>query len=81
MVCLPVKGTHLAGRGIVVATVDSSTELSNLAVVYNGDCMHDTGVLHLGHLLPLSGEGIELHDVLNDGAVASAATAIASTAA
>ena len=24
MVCLPVKGTHLAGRGIVVATVDSS---------------------------------------------------------
>ena len=30
----------------------------------NGDCVVLPGLPHLGHLLPLSGEGVELQDVL-----------------
>ena len=42
----------------------SVTELSNLAVLYNRDSVVTPGLHHLGHLLPLSGEGVELQDVI-----------------
>ena len=30
------------------------------------------GLRHLGHLLPMSGEGVELQDVIKDGTVTTA---------
>ena len=42
----------------------SVTELSHLTVVYSRYRMHPPGFRNLGHLLPLSGEGVELKDVI-----------------
>ena len=53
-----------------ISALSSVTELSHLAVVYSRDCVAAPGVLHLGHLLPLSGEGVELQDVIIVGVTA-----------
>ena len=42
--------------------------MSHFAVVYNRHRVEPTGLVHLGHLLPLSGEGVELQDVIIVGA-------------
>ena len=50
-----------------ISALSSVTELSHLAVVYRRHRMHPPGLRHLGHLLPLSGEGVELQDVIKVG--------------
>ena len=47
-----------------ISALSSVTELSHLAVVYSRHCMETPFLHHLGHLLPLSGEGVELQDVI-----------------
>ena len=47
-----------------ISALSSVTELSHLAVVYSRDCMVPSGFRHVGHLLPLSGQGVELQDVI-----------------
>jgi len=42
----------------------SLTELSHLAEVDGGDCVVNPGLLHLGHLLPLSSAGDILQYVI-----------------
>ena len=42
----------------------SVTELSHLAVVHNRDSVGLSGLDHPVHLLPLTGEGVELKDVV-----------------
>ena len=54
---------------IFISALSSVTELSHLAVVYNRYCVGITGLLHLGHLLPLSGGGVEHQDVIKEGSV------------
>ena len=38
--------------------------------VDHGDCVASPGLDHIGHLLPLSGEGVELQDVIVEGVTA-----------
>ena len=42
----------------------SVTELLHLTVLDNRDCVGISGLLHLGHLLPLSVDGVELQDFI-----------------
>ena len=48
----------------------SVTELSHLAEVDGGDSVVIPGLLHVGHLLPLSSEGVILQYVIIEGGVA-----------
>ena len=48
-----------------ISALSSVTELSHLAVVDNRHSVVPPGLLHLGHLLPLSGQGVELQDFIN----------------
>ena len=56
-----------------ISALSSVTELSHLAVVYSRDCVEPPGFLHLGNLLPLSGEGVELQDVIKVGGTVTTA--------
>ena len=54
---------------ITAISVHSSvTELLHLTVLDNRDCVVKSGLLHLGHLLPLSVDGVELQDFIRVGA-------------
>ena len=50
----------------------SVTVLSNHAVVHNRDSVVSPGLDHPVHLLPLTGEGVELKDVIRVGTVITA---------
>ena len=44
-------------------------QVSHLAVVDDGDCVVISGLDHPVHQLPLSGEGVELQDLIRIGTV------------
>ena len=48
-----------------ISVNSSFTELLHLTVLDNRDCVVQSGLLHLGHLLPLSVDGVELQDFIN----------------
>ena len=50
-----------------ISVHSSVTELLHLTVLDNGDCVGISGLLHPVHQLPLSGEGVELQDVIKVG--------------
>ena len=58
-----IINADLTGHSAISA-LSSVTELSHLAVVYGRHRVDTSSLLHLGHLLPLSGEGVELQDVI-----------------
>ena len=54
----------LTYHSTTISALSSVTKLSHLAVVYNRNCVVTAGFPHLGLLLPLSGEGVELEDAI-----------------
>ena len=51
------------------------TQMSHLTVVDGGDSVVISGLDHLGHQLPLSGEGVELQDLIRVGGTVIVMTA------
>ena len=47
-----------------ISVHSSVTELIHLAILYNGNSVVPPGLDHPVHLLPLTGEGVELQDVV-----------------
>ena len=55
-----------------ISAHSSVTELSHLAVIYNRDSVMTPALDHFVSQLPLSVEGVELQDVINEGTVRAA---------
>ena len=55
-----------------ISAHSSVTELSHLAVIYNRDSGMTPALDHFVYQLPLSVEGVELQDVINEGTVRAA---------
>ena len=50
-----------------ISAQSSVTELIHLAILYNGNSVVPPGLDHPVRLLPLTGEGLELQDVIRAG--------------